>query len=297
MFRRFSFLAAVVVVWTLHVATATIASAGSATARVAIVHATKFRGGGLHEHVAEAALFRDLLRRTPGLTPVVLDQAHARAAGALSNFRTVILLGDDGEAHLLADKILRQRVAEHVQRGGGLVLIHASTSLPEDQEILLLPWIGGTTHREGQLPAVNWPASYGPLPEHPVTRGLTSLTADDRWLPARELSEGKGKLVKILSAIPPESARVDDRPDEVTNAWTFERPDGGRTFGFTGGHFFETWQSEEVRRFIGNAVLWTAHREVPAGGAPSAVDPQLLVLPNVKAAPAGDGDRAGPRRN
>jgi Trehalose utilisation len=284
---------AVALVSTLHAATASLSLADTVTPRVAIVHATKFRGGGLHEHVAEAAVLGDLLQRA-GLAPVVLDQAQARAAGALKDCRTVLLLGDDGEAHLLADKALRQRVAEHVRRGGGLVLIHASTSLPEDLQAALLPWTGGTSHREGQVPAVNWPVSYGPLVEHPVTQGLTSLTSDDRWLPARKWFEGKNAPVKILTAIPPESARVEGKPDEVTNAWAFERADGGRTFAYTGGHFFEAWQGEELRRLIGNAVFWSAHLDVPAGGVSPMVDRQLLVLPKPEPSAARGPDREEP---
>jgi hypothetical protein len=282
MAHRVCFLAALAFASMVHVATASLVRATSATARVAIVHPTKFHGGGLHEHAAEAAMLRDLLRAAPGVLPIVLDPAQARVAGALKDVRTIVLLGDDGEAHLLADGGLRQRMAEHVRRGGGLVLVHSSTSLPADQESALLPWTGGTSRREGQLPAVNWAVSYGPLPEHPVTRGLTSLTSDDRWLPAGKLSEEKGKLVKILSAIPPESARFEGKPDEIVNAWAFERPDGGRTFAYTGGHFFEVWQNEEVRRLIANAVLWTSHRDVPEGGAPTAVAPASLVLPPAK---------------
>jgi type 1 glutamine amidotransferase len=62
-------------------------------------------------------------------------------------------------------------------------------------------------------------------------------------------------------------------------AWTFERPDGGRSFGTTLGHFHEVWRGESFRRLIVNAILWAAKLEVPAAGAPVALGEEALALP------------------
>ena len=43
--------------------------------------------------------------------------------------------------------------------------------------------------------------------------------------------------------------------------------DGGRSFGFTGGHFHHNWANENFRRLVTNGILWTAKIEVPTGGA------------------------------
>ena len=48
--------------------------------------------------------------------------------------------------------------------------------------------------------------------------------------------------------------------------WAVERPDGGRGFGFTGGHFHKNWQSDTFRKVILNALCWVAKVDVPAGG-------------------------------
>ncbi len=52
-----------------------------------------------------------------------------------------------------------------------------------------------------------------------------------------------------------------------------DRPDGGRGFGFTGGHFHKNWANEDFRRLVTNAILWTAHLHVPEGGAKVDLDP------------------------
>ena len=61
-----------------------------------------------------------------------------------------------------------------------------------------------------------------------------------------------------------------------TLAWAVERPDGGRGFGFTGGHYHNNWGDDNFRKLILNAIAWTAGAEVPPEGIPSKVDPEEL---------------------
>jgi hypothetical protein len=61
------------------------------------------------------------------------------------------------------------------------------------------------------------------------------------------------------------------RPEAMM--WTVERPDGGRGFGFTGGHFHDNWANAGFRKVILNAFLWLAKAEVPAGGVESTLAP------------------------
>jgi hypothetical protein len=52
-------------------------------------------------------------------------------------------------------------------------------------------------------------------------------------------------------------------------AWAYERPAGGRGFGFTGGHFHRNWGDDNFRRIVLNALTWVAKAEVPKDGVPS----------------------------
>jgi hypothetical protein len=65
---------------------------------------------------------------------------------------------------------------------------------------------------------------------------------------------------------------------EEAMMWAVERPDGGRGFGFTGGHFHVNWSEENFRRVILNALLWISKVDVPAGGVQSArvMDEELI---------------------
>jgi hypothetical protein len=52
-------------------------------------------------------------------------------------------------------------------------------------------------------------------------------------------------------------------------AWAFERPDGGRGFGFTGLHKHSNLADDNFRTLLLNAVAWVSKLEVTAGGVPS----------------------------
>jgi trehalose utilization protein len=59
-------------------------------------------------------------------------------------------------------------------------------------------------------------------------------------------------------------------------AWAFDRKDGGRSFGFTGGHFHRNWADEDFRRVVVNAILWCAKVDIPEKGAKVEFDPADL---------------------
>jgi type 1 glutamine amidotransferase len=58
--------------------------------------------------------------------------------------------------------------------------------------------------------------------------------------------------------------------------WAVERADGGRVFGFTGGHFHDNWNNADFRKTVLNALVWVAKGEVPANGVTSAITPADL---------------------
>jgi type 1 glutamine amidotransferase len=62
--------------------------------------------------------------------------------------------------------------------------------------------------------------------------------------------------------------------DKQHVAWACERADGGRGFGFTGGHYHKGWANNEQRKLVLNAILWTAKAKIPADGVASTVTEQ-----------------------
>ena len=60
--------------------------------------------------------------------------------------------------------------------------------------------------------------------------------------------------------------------------WAVERANGGRGFGFTGGHFHDNWGNPDFRKTVLNALVWLTQAEVPLTGIESKVDPADLEL-------------------
>jgi putative heme-binding domain-containing protein len=160
-------------------------------------------------------------------------------------------------------------VERQMKRGCGLVLIHWCTFAPKEKlGNRLLEWVGGYFDYESGPPPRGWyskiqtaattarPAS----PAHPICRGMASFPLREEYYYHLRFRESDPRLVPVLTTPIP-----GEREDQVV-AWAVERSGGGRGFGFTGGHFFDNWKSDNFRRMVLNAIVWTAHAEVPAGG-------------------------------
>ena len=88
-------------------------------------------------------------------------------------------------------------------------------------------------------------------------------------------------VTPLLTCIPPDSTRNgkdgynsgndairagQGKNQKEVIAWCVERPDGGRGLGFTGGHYHWSWAHPEYRKFVLNAIAWTAGADVPENG-------------------------------
>jgi hypothetical protein len=149
-----------------------------------------------------------------------------------------------------------------------------------------LQWLGGYFE---QFWSVNphWDADFKELPKHPISNGVNPFSTNDEWYYHMRFRAGMRGVTPILSALPPESTTTrpegshggnPDQKREVLEekkaqhvAWAVDREDGGRGFGFTGGHFHKGWGNDDQRKLVLNAILWTAKAEVPASGVNSKV--------------------------
>jgi type 1 glutamine amidotransferase len=138
----------------------------------------------------------------------------------------------------------------------------------------------------------HWFAEFKALPKHPVTNGVKPFGAQDEWYYHMRFPEGMKGVTPILTALPPEStlSREDgphsgnpgvrkavlEQKEPQHVMWVYDRPDGGRGFGFTGGHFHKNWGGDDFRKVVLNAILWMAHADVPSDGVQSAVTPEEL---------------------
>ena len=173
-----------------------------------------------------------------------------------------------------------------------------------------LNWLGGYFEQHWSVNP-HWVGNFKTFPKHPISNGVKPFSTNDEWYYHMRFRPNMEGVTPVLSDVPPESTtkRGDGphagnpeqrkavlelkQPQHV--AWAVERGDGGRGFGFTGGHFHRGWGNENQRKLVLNAIVWTAKAEVPASGVESTVsedelkanlDPKGQRKPAPPAAPA-----------
>jgi hypothetical protein len=174
-----------------------------------------------------------------------------------------------------------QTIGALVNKGVGLVVLHYAVEPTKEMgEKEFLDWIGGCFETDWSVNPT-WRPQFQPLPTHAITRGVSAPNINDEWYFHMRFRDGMTGVLPILSAVAPAStmsrsdgahegnpavrAAVKSGEPQIV-AWACERPDGGRGFGFTGGHYHSNWGNDNFRKLVLNAILWTAKVEVPPGG-------------------------------
>jgi mannose-6-phosphate isomerase-like protein (cupin superfamily) len=106
---------------------------------------------------------------------------------------------------------------------------------------------------------------------HPVASGVKPFTYLDEFYPTISFSKST-VVTPILTAKTHVQHRnnvavFEDPALPRVIAWAAERPNGGRSFGFTGGHYLSAFDQPQLRVTLLNALLWVAKLDVPATGA------------------------------
>jgi len=263
------------------------------TKNILLIAGTKSHGYGAHEHNAGVLLFKKCLDES-GLPVKTTAKLNAQwpSKQELAAADTVLIYCDGGKNHLLLKEDRLQQLAHEMKRGCGLVCVHYGVEYPKEAAgAEMLEWMGGYFEMHWSVNP-HWDANFTKYPDHPISQGLKPYEIRDEWyFHMRFADKSGGDLTHILSAIAPdETMKRGDGPHsgnpDVRKAvaakipqsvgWAFQRKDGGRGFGFTGGHFHENWGNENQRRVMLNAILWTAKAEVPEGGVKSTVSEEEL---------------------
>ncbi|HEX4146379.1 MAG TPA: ThuA domain-containing protein [Pirellulales bacterium] len=168
-------------------------------------------------------------------------------------------------------------VEKQMQRGCGLLALHYSTFAPNRISNRILEWIGGYFDYQGGpnnqwfSKIQHWQADLKPGDaDHPICRGVRPFHLREELYYNLRFIDDDPRRTPILVVRPPNESA------DQTVAWAVERKEGGRGFGFTGGHYFDNWRNDDFRRLLLNAIVWTAHVDVPAAG----VDSQLGETPD-----------------
>lgn len=272
-------LAVSLLAWLCGPATTADAQQAKVAKNVLMIAGKPSHGFGSHEHYAGLKVLAETLSDPSlGLAVRVVrgwpeDQQAIEAADA------IVIFADGGGGHLALPHL--SSLATKLDQGCGFVCLHYAVEVPRGEPGQnWLRYLGGYFETDWSVNP-HWTADFVKLPEHPTTRGVQPFAVQDEWYFHMRFPESPQGLTPILRAIAPEETmRRPDGPhsgnphvrksvakgEPQTVAWAFERPDGGKSFGFTGGHFHWNWGNPNVRKLVSNAILWAAGGEVPIAG-------------------------------
>ena len=203
------------------------------------------------------------------------------------NADSVVILSDGGGRHPI-NKYLKEFDAL-AEKGVGLVCVHYAVEVPKGAPgDMLKKWLGGYFEVFWSVNP-HWTADFKTLPNHPITRGVKPFSLKDEWYYHMKFRDNMKGVTPILSALPPVDTlkrgdgphsnnphvrkSVLERKEKQHVGWASERPNGQRGFGITGAHHHSSWNNDDFRTCVLNAIVWTAKMEVPKDGVKSSSNP------------------------
>ncbi|MFO0826260.1 MAG: ThuA domain-containing protein [Gemmataceae bacterium] len=252
-------------------------------AKIVLIAGSNYYKAGEHEYVANVAVLADLLKQSSGVAPVIAVD-WPKKPETLTGAKAFVFLFDGGEKHQILKSDRLAQMGKHLDGGAGLVQLHQTADYPKDFGERARGLVGGAWEAKHSQRA-HWISEFKDFPEHPIFRGVTPFTIDDGYLWKHKFVAGMKGVTPLLRTVNPKS-KDDPKADAAIIAWAYERPEGGRSIVFTGGHLHKSFAEEGYRRFLTNAILWSAGVDIPKSGAPVTLDaatlPKYLAQPPAK---------------
>ena len=237
--------------------------------RIVFIASRSSHAFGDHQHAAGCRFLASCLNALPHVKAEVMADEWPSDERVFDGVDAVIIYGDGGAGHIV--KGHGDSMAELIRRGTGLGLLHYALMPPTEQMYrTFLQGIGGY-YEPGWSVNPTWTADIKRLPAHPITRGVKPFAIKDEWYYHMRFVPALKGGQPLLSVLPPASTL--NRPDgphsnnptvrnEVLElgqvqhlAWAYERPQGGRGFGFTGAHTHWNWAHSDIRTLVLNAIV------------------------------------------
>ncbi len=214
-----------------------------------------------HEYAPGLDILAKCLKPVAGVevTTAKADGPWKEGPELIGRADVVVVFLSEGAKWLSADEKRLAAFRQLAKRGGGLVVIHwgmgAKDAEPIEAFVALFGGCHGGPDRKYQVVETT---AFVADPKHPITVGIKDIKVREEFYYKLKFPKGEPAVKPVLQA------EIDGAKETV--AWSWERADGGRSFGFSGLHFHDNWKREEYRRLVSQAVLWTAKLAVPEKG-------------------------------
>ena len=249
----------------------TLAAGAQEKTKILLIGKDRDHPYATHEYMTDCALLAACLKQTPNVETVV-SNGWPKGPDAFTDVKAIVLYTRNG-GNILFDPLNKEQAEKLLKNGVGLTAIHWSTGAEGQVGELWLDALGGWFSTKFSKLNTTTTKLKQADPKHPICRGWSEYELRDEFYLELKF---KQKATPILQV------ELDKKTHTV--AWTYERPDskGGRSFGCVLGHFHANFGEKPFRQALVNGILWTAHRDVPAMGAPVAITAKDLELPPKK---------------
>ncbi|MDA7504069.1 ThuA domain-containing protein, partial [bacterium] len=216
-----------------------------------------------------------LLEQTKDVETVFIQNGWPKDAAVFDDVSAIVFYTDGGGKQAFLESPERiESLLKLADSGVGIVMIHQAVDFPKEHAVTGKKLLGGI-YLGGKSGRGHWPSTHIEFPEHPVTRGVTPWKINDGWLNNLDfVDDMKGISPLVWSGKEVEESR--EGVDAHIVAWTFNRPDGGRSFSFSGLDAHSAWELPGMRKFVVNGILWSAGVVIPNEGAPSEISKEAL---------------------
>jgi type 1 glutamine amidotransferase len=249
--------------------------------KIVFIAGADSHGKGEHEYKGGVTFLAQKLKEgLPGIDTLVFRNGWPKDTAALSGASTIVLFCDGAEGHLVIPHL--GQLESLMNQGTGLVTLHFTLEIPKGADATKFISLAGGYFETHWSVNPFWTPDIKKLPTHPITSGVKPFAVRDEWYYHIRFTDNNKGITPILQALPPDSTL--NSPDgshsnnpyvreailknkkPQTIAWAYQRPAGGRSFGFTGGHIHANWKNDNFRMLVLNAIAWTAQAEVPQNG-------------------------------
>jgi len=183
----------------------------------------------------------------------------------------IVLFVSQGAKWIHQDSRRLAALAEVAGNGGGFVCLHWGMGTRDAQYIdgflKLFGGCHGGPDRKYKVVDTRLTVAQS---THPVMVGIKDIELHEEFYYKLKFIDANDKLKPVLQA------EIEGSIETV--AWAWQRGDGGRSFGFSGGHFHDNWRRAEYRRLMSQAVLWSVGELVPEAGLKVDIDESLFKL-------------------
>jgi len=227
-----------------------------------------------HEYFSGLKIVKKCLDRVKTLDAVLVEADEPFRAGPdlIDKADGVVLFLSEGAKWMQQEDARLAAFQRLAARGGAFVGLHWATGCREARYIekyvqLLGGCHGGPDRKYAVVTATTEIADA----THPVVTAIAAVMLEDEFYYRLKFAKPEGSITPLLR-VP-----IDGEPHTV--AWAWERPDKGRSFGFTGLHFHRNWSQPGYRRLVAQGIVWSLRLPVPAAGLDVEITDDDLKLP------------------